>query len=86
MSELTQERLDKAHDALDRAIKLVEALANDAAGASVEACNEGQLVARDRLGAVSGNLCMALGSLRIAKSQAGQLNLSGGIQPRSGGK
>ena len=69
---LTQDILDKAHKSLDRLIALSE-------NARIEACNSGLTDLRDKLERVGAHL-------RLARAEAGSLDLGGGIQPRSGAK
>ena len=68
---------------LDKAIKVVSALAAEAKNESLACCAEDFLDARDQLGRVAGFLRRAEGELELARAEAGQIN-TGGIA-RSGG-
>lgn len=72
MTILTQRKLDKAQDTLERLIELTE-------DARVECCNADLTEQRDRLDRVGAYL-------RMARAEAGPLTLPGGVTTRSGGE
>lgn len=69
---LDQKTLDHAHKRLDALIDLTDK-------ARIQACKEGKTVLRDKLERVGAQL-------RLARAEAGSLDLGGGIRPLSGDK
>ncbi|MGB1215907.1 MAG: hypothetical protein ACPG4X_21245 [Pikeienuella sp.] len=83
MAELTDRDFLAAKAKLDKAIKSVGRLADDAFEASMTCCANGDLDQRDQFGDVSGHLRAAQASLTLARAAAGRIE-GGGIT-RSGG-
>ena len=77
------ERFLKAKSALDRAIQIVAALADEAEAESIACCRSDDLDERDKFGAIAGHLNTARGSLWLARAEAG--SITGGGIARSGG-
>jgi len=84
MTRLTQEDFQKSKAVLDKSIKRIGGLADDAREASRECCGLNLLDVRDQFGLVSAKLRMAEACMEEARAIAGGIEVPGRIT-RDGG-
>ncbi|MEY1555335.1 hypothetical protein AB3Y40_06835 [Yoonia sp. R2331] len=84
MPDFDQSAFQKAKDQLDKAIRRVGALADEAEAAMVRCCRSDELDARDQFADLSAELRLAQGHLMKARSIGGKIETGDGVITRGG--